>query len=48
LAKLNRQLLDSPENLLEIVDSLQRQVDHLNEDLIRQDQRLSALEEGDK
>ncbi len=48
IARLNRQLLDSPENLLEIVDSLQRQVDHLQEDLIRQDQRISALEEGDK
>ncbi len=48
LARLNRQLLDSPENLLEIVDSLQRQVDRLNEELIRQDQRLSALEDGGK
>ncbi len=48
LARLNRQLLDSPENLLEIVDSLQRQIDRLNEELIRQDQRLSALEDGGK
>lgn len=46
-AQLNRQLLDSPENLLEIVDSLQRQVDQLHEELIQQDQRLSAME-GDK
>lgn len=46
-AQLNRQLLDSPENLLEIVDSLQRQVDQLHEELIQQDQRLSAIE-GDK
>lgn len=47
-AKLNRQLLDSPENLLEIVDSLQRQVDRLHEELIRHDQRLSAMEDSDK
>lgn len=47
-AQLNRKLLDSPENLLEIVDSLQRQVDRLNEELIRHDQRLSAVEDGDK
>ncbi len=47
-AQLNRRLLDSPENLLEIVDSLQRQVDRLNEELIRHDQRLSAVEDSDK
>jgi hypothetical protein len=47
-AQLNRKLLDSPENLLEIVDSLQRQVDRLNEELIRHDQRLSAVEDSDK
>lgn len=47
-AQLNRQLLDSPENLLEIVDSLQRQVDRLHEELIRHDQRLSAVEDKDK
>lgn len=47
-AKLNRQLLDSPENLLEIVDSLQRQVDRLHEELLRHDQRLSAMEDSDK
>jgi hypothetical protein len=46
-AQLSRQLLDSPENLLEIVDSLQRQVDQLHEELIQQDQRLSAIE-GEK
>ena len=47
-AQLNRRLLDSPENLLEIDDSLQRQVDRLNEELIRHDQRLSAVEDSDK
>ena len=47
-AQLNRKLLDSPENLLEIVDSLQRQVDRLNEELIRHEQRLSAVEDSDK
>ena len=46
-AQLSRQLLDSPENLLEIVDSLQRQVDQLHEELIQQDQRLSSIE-GEK
>ncbi len=45
LALIHLELLGNPENLLTIVDSLQRQVDQLREDMIAQDQRLSAVED---
>lgn len=45
MALVNRELLGSPEHLLTIVDSLQRQIDQLREDMITQDQRISAVED---
>jgi hypothetical protein len=44
LAKLDLQLLDNPENLLALVESQQRQIDALREELIVHDQRITALE----
>ena len=45
LAQLKLQLLGSPEYLFEVVDSLQRQIDQLNEEFIAQDQRITATED---
>ncbi len=45
LAQLKLKLLGSPEYLLEIVDSLQRQIDQLGEEFMVHDQRISAIED---
>ncbi len=44
LAQLKLELLGSPENVLTLVDSLQRQIDQLSEEVLTQDQRITALE----
>lgn len=46
IAQLKLELLGSPENLLNVIDSLQRQLDQVNEELITHDQRLSAVEQA--
>ena len=48
MAQLKLELLGSPENLLNVIDSLQRQLDQVNEELITHDQRLSAVEQAGK
>jgi hypothetical protein len=45
LAQLKLELIGSPENVLTLVDSLQRQIDRLSEEMLSQDQRITALEE---
>ena len=47
MAKLDRELLGNPEHLLTLVDSLQRQIDQLRENAMRQDQRITAVEDQD-
>ena len=45
LAQLKLELVGSPENILTLVDSLQRQIDRLSEELLSHDQRITGLEE---
>ncbi len=45
LAQLELELLDNPENVLTLVDSLQRQIDRLAEEIMAQDQRIGAMED---
>lgn len=45
LAQLELQLLDQPEHVLTLVDSLQRQIDRLAEENMAQDQRIGAIED---
>jgi hypothetical protein len=45
LAKLKLELLSNPESVMEILDSLQRQIDRQTEQLMNHDQRITALED---
>ena len=45
LAQLKLELLGDPEHLLTLVDSLQRQIDHLSEEFMAHDQRITAIED---
>jgi len=45
IAQLKLELVGSPENVLTLVDSLQRQIDRLSEEMLAHDQRITALEE---
>lgn len=45
LAQIKLELLGNPEHLLTLVDSLQRQIDHLSEELMAHDQRITAMED---
>ena len=45
MAQVDLALLGNPEHLLTLVDSLQRQIDQLREGMMRQDQRITAVED---
>lgn len=45
MALIDLELLGNSEHFMAIVDSLQRQIDQLREDMIRQDQRITAAED---
>jgi hypothetical protein len=45
MALIDLELLGNTEHLMTVVDSLQRQIDQLREDMIRQDQRITAAED---
>ena len=46
LATLREKLADQPQDVMSVVDSLQRQLDRLGDELIHHDQRISALEQS--
>ena len=44
LAQLNVQLLENPANFVTLMDSMQRQIDRLGDEILTLDQRITRLE----